>query len=44
MGAGKLKSIIIASLVTFFCLSRGFKAFTNLVGFFLEADFRFKLF
>jgi len=38
---------VTASLGASFCLSGGFKAFevfTDLVGFFLEVDFRFKLF
>ena len=46
-GAGELKSTIIASLGVFFYLGRGikaFKVFIDLVGFFLEINFRFKLF
>ena len=46
-GAGELKSIIIAFLGVSFYLSEGFKAFkafTDLVDFFLKIDFKFKLF
>jgi hypothetical protein len=38
---------VIASLGISFCLGggfKGFKAFINLAGFFLEVDFRFELF